>query len=135
MYKTRYNIGDIMKLLVMALSTNQIYLIIGGSITALIILILVIYLLIKTKGKKKQAGFEFGEQVLESLGGAENITSLKLSQRRIIAEVSDTEKLIPKKMRELKLGAIITRNRVKILVKDNPREVYKYIQEKRKGVK
>ena len=124
-----------MKLLVMALSTNQIYLIIGGSITALIILILVIYLLIKTKGKKKQAGFEFGEQVLESLGGAENITSLKLSQRRIIAEVSDTEKLIPKKMRELKLGAIITRNQVKILVKDNPREVYKYIQQNRKGVK
>lgn len=124
-----------MKLLVMALSTNQIYLIIGGSIAALIILILVIYLLIKTKGKKKQAGFEFGEQVLESLGGAENITSLKLSQRRIIAEVSDTEKLIPKKMRELKLGAIITRNRVKILVKDNPREVYKYIQQNRKGVK
>ncbi|NLL68611.1 MAG: hypothetical protein GX232_00170 [Acholeplasmataceae bacterium] len=124
-----------MKLLVMALSTNQIYLIIGGSIAALIILILVIYLLIKTKGKKKQAGFEFGEQVLESLGGAENITSLKLSQRRIIAEVSDTEKLIPKKMRELKLGAIITRNQVKILVKDNPREVYKYIQQNRKGVK
>lgn len=124
-----------MKLLVMALSTNQIYLIIGGSITALIILILVIYLLIKTKGKKKQAGFEFGEQVLESLGGADNITSLKLSQRRIIAEVSDTEKLIPKKMRELKLGAIITRNQVKILVKDNPREVYKYIQQNRKGVK
>jgi len=122
-----------MKLLVMALSTNQIYLIIGGSIAALIILILVIYLLIKTKGKKKQAGFEFGEQVLESLGGAENITSLKLSQRRIIAEVSDTEKLIPKKMRELKLGAIITRNQVKILVKDNPREVYKYIQQNRKG--
>ena len=124
-----------MKLLVMALSTNQIYLIIGGSIAALIILILVIYLLIKTKGKKKQAGFEFGEQVLESLGGADNITSLKLSQRRIIAEVSDTEKLIPKKMRELKLGAIITRNQVKILVKDNPREVYKYIQQNRKGVK
>jgi len=124
-----------MKLLVMALSTNQIYLIIGGSIAALIILILVIYLLIKTKGKKKQAGFEFGEQVLESLGGAENITALKLSQRRIIAEVSDTEKLIPKKMRELKLGAIITRNQVKILVKDNPREVYKYIQQNRKGVK
>lgn len=124
-----------MKLLVMALSTNQIYLIIGGSIAALIILILVIYLLIKTKGKKKQAGFEFGEQVLESLGGAENITSLKLSQRRIIAEVSDTEKLFPKKMRELKLGAIITRNQVKILVKDNPREVYKYIQQNRKGVK
>lgn len=124
-----------MNLLVMALSTNQIYLIIGGSIAALIILILVIYLLIKTKGKKKQAGFEFGEQVLESLGGAENITSLKLSQRRIIAEVSDTEKLIPKKMRELKLGAIITRNQVKILVKDNPREVYKYIQQNRKGVK
>lgn len=124
-----------MKLLVMALSTNQIYLIIGGSIAALIILILVIYLLIKTKGKKKQAGFEFGEQVLGSLGGADNITSLKLSQRRIIAEVSDTEKLIPKKMRELKLGAIITRNQVKILVKDNPREVYKYIQQNRKGVK
>ena len=124
-----------MKLFVMALSTNQIYLIIGGSIAALIILILVIYLLIKTKGKKKQAGFEFGEQVLESLGGADNITSLKLSQRRIIAEVSDTEKLIPKKMRELKLGAIITRNQVKILVKDNPREVYKYIQQNRKGVK
>ena len=38
-------------------------------------------------------------------------------------------------MRELKLGAIITRNQVKILVKDNPREVYKYIQQNRKGVK
>lgn len=115
--------------------TSTQYAIFSAIIIGLVaLLVILFYSLSKRKSKKSQAGSEFAEQMLESLGGASNVTNIKLNRRRMEIEVDDINQMNPKLMRELKLGAIITRNTIKVLVKDNPREVYKYINQKRKEV-
>ena len=123
-----------MKLFPILLAQTYLYLIIGAGALVLLALIITIIVCKKRKAKRKEFGSDFGQKVLESLGDCENIVKIKLERRRLTVEVKDLNLLKPKQMRELKLGAIITRNQIKMLIKDSPREVYKYIQQKRKGV-
>ena len=123
-----------MKLFPILLAQTYLYLIIGAGALVLLALIITIIVCKKRKTKRKEFGSDFGQKVLESLGNCENIVKIKLERRRLTVEVKDLTLLKPKQMRELKLGAIITRNQIKMLIKDSPREVYKYIQQKRKGV-
>ena len=123
-----------MKLFPILLAQTYLYLIIGAGALVLLALIITIIVCKKRKAKRKEFGSDFGQKVLESLGDCENIVKIKLERRRLTVEVKDLTLLKPKQMRELKLGAIITRNQIKMLIKDSPREVYKYIQQKRKGV-
>ncbi|MGI6781972.1 MAG: hypothetical protein ACOX56_05605 [Acholeplasmataceae bacterium] len=109
-------------------------LIIIGLVTLLAIIILIVLLIVKkTRSKSKlQSQNELAENIISALGGIENIKETSLSRRRFNVIVYDLNLLQPKEMRNLKLGAVITKNNVKMLVKDSPKEVYKYINRKKK---
>lgn len=112
------------------------YIILGVIIVALVLCFLAVFIVVSNKKKRKlSSGNEFAEKIISSLGGAENINNAKLQRRRLSVEVHDLNAIKPKEMRTLKLGAIITKNNVKMLVKDNPKEVYKHIIKRRKEVK
>ncbi|HPX72154.1 MAG TPA: hypothetical protein PLP51_04450 [Acholeplasmataceae bacterium] len=112
---------------------TQLYILIGAAVLAFITIILIIVLIVgKRKKTKLDTQDEFSENVINALGGIENIKEVKLSRRRLSATVHDLDLLIPRELRKLKLGAVITKNHVKMLVKDNPKETYKYIEKRRK---
>lgn len=112
---------------------THLYILIGAIAFALILIILIILIIVKKRKKSKlDSQNEYAENIIKALGGIDNIDDIKLSRRRLNAIVSDLNLLRPKDLRNLKLGAVITKNNVKILVKDNPKEVYKYINKKRK---
>ncbi len=109
-------------------------LVIIGLVILLAIIILIVVLIVKkTRSKSKlQLQNELAENIVSALGGIENIKEASLSRRRFNVIVYDLNLLQPKEMRNLKLGAVITKNNVKMLVKDNPKEIYKYINRKKK---
>lgn len=112
---------------------THLYILIGAIAFALILIILIILIIVKKRKKSKlDSQNEYAENIIKALGGIDNIDDIKLSRRRLNAIVSDLNLLRPKDLRNLKLGAVITKNNVKMLVKDNPKVVYKYINKKRK---
>lgn len=124
---------DIFKIL--DVSTTQ-YILFGGIILGLLIVFLVLFIWAsRRKRRRQELSNDFADMVLKSLGGADNIVKVKLSRRRLKVELKHVEMILPKLMRELKLGAIVSKQVVTILVKDNPKEVYEFIEIKRKEVK
>ena len=112
---------------------THLYILIGAIAFVLILIILIILIIVKKRKKSKlDRQNEYADNIIKALGEIDNIDDIKLSRRRLNAIVSDLNLLRPKDLRNLNLGAVITKNNVKILVKDNPKEVYKYINKKRK---
>ncbi|MGI6787778.1 MAG: hypothetical protein ACOX5X_04475 [Acholeplasmataceae bacterium] len=114
--------------------TMKHYIILGAAVLVVILFIVLISVTAK-KNKKKKAEVEikneYADSIIHALGGIENVKEATLSRRRFSVLVNDINLLKPREMRHLQLGAIITRNSVKMLVKDNPKEVLKYINNKR----
>lgn len=124
-----------MKDFIILLSGAKLYIVIAAGVLALILLIgLFIFIFHKKRSNIKTRENNLGQQIILALGGVENIDSTKINRRRIEISVNDIKLLKPAILSELKLGAIITKQTIKILVKEEPKDVYKYIEQKRKGV-
>ena len=124
-----------MKHFIILLSGAKLYIVMAVGVLALVLFIgLFIFIFNKKKSNTKTHENNLGQEIILALGGVENIVSTKINHRRIEITVNDIKLLKPAILNELKLGAIITKQTIKILVKEEPKEVYKYIEQKRKGV-
>ncbi len=101
-------------------------LIIGASVVALLSIIILVVVL-KKKGKAKE-NTEFPE-LLEALGGAENISNITLSGSRISLNFDSKKNVNKEQIKENGVETIVVANKkITLVIGRNAPVIYKYLQ-------
>lgn len=113
--------------------TSSFYLYIAIGTLALFALGITFFLLTRRKNpKEKPLEVTFLNDLYLALGTALNIKTVELVQKRIQIEVQSIKKIDQEALKTLNMPAFVTGKKITLLIKDNTKEVYKYLNEKRK---
>jgi phosphotransferase system IIB component len=113
--------------------TSSFYLYIAIGAVALFALGLTFYLL--TKRQKLEVNPldpTLIENLYQALGTKTNIKQVEIVQKRLQIEVGSVKNIDQEKLKALNMPAFVTGKKITILIKDNTKEVYQYLIEKRK---
>ena len=101
----------------------------------LLVLGLTLYF-IKTKSKVKEIKKVLPQLNLDrlylALGQKENILNISIEHQRVKVELNDTKAIDINEIKTLNIPAFLTGKTLKLLIKENPQLVVKYIDNKRK---
>ena len=113
--------------------TSSFYLyIVIGSIALLALGITFFLLTRKKEPKDKPLALAFLNDLYNALGAKSNIKAIELVQKRLQIEVDSVKKSDQDTLKILNMPAFVTGKKITLLIKDNTKEVYKYLNEKRK---
>jgi phosphotransferase system IIB component len=113
--------------------TSSFYLYIAVGAIALFALGLTFYLLTKRQKPHSEAlDPTLIDTLYQALGKASNIKQLDIVQKRLQIEVGSIKDIDQEKLKALNMPAFVTGKKITILIKDNTKEVYQYLIEKRK---
>lgn len=109
---------------------TYIYIVIG------IIALLVIWLIILNKTKSKPHIKAVDQTLLDNLylalGKKSNIKSIEIKQQRLQIEVEKVKDIDQDLLKHTNTPAFLTGKKITLLIKDNTKEVFNYLNEKRK---
>ena len=113
--------------------TSSFYLyIVIGSIALLALGITFFLLTRKKEPQNKPLELSFLNDLYNALGAKSNIKAIELVQKRLQIEVDSVKKIDQDTLKILNMPAFVTGKKITLLIKDNTKEVYKYLNEKRK---
>lgn len=113
--------------------TSSFYLYIAIGTIALFALGITFFLLTRRKNvKEKPLELSFLNDLYLALGTSLNIKTIELVQKRLQVEVQSIKKIDQEALKTLNMPAFVTGKKITLLIKDNSKEVYKYLNEKRK---
>lgn len=113
-----------------SIDSKLMFTIIG--ILSVIMVIIIVFLITKKKNSKsveKRISKEELERIVNAIG-IDNILELSIEQQRLRLVLKDIKKVNAKELTELKIPAFLKGNELKLLIKNNSKEVYKYLEEK-----
>lgn len=102
-------------------------------IILLCLILLLIFILIHKKNRQKDKVIinnEYLNLVSDALGGFKNIVKTEIEHKRLRVFLHDTKLLDANKLNSLKIPASIKGNEIKLLLKEEPDLVKKYIDNK-----
>ena len=115
--------------------TNFLYI---GFIAALIaILILLAFMLLRKdrkKVEKEPISQEFLDQLINALGGLNNILNANKEHQRLKVIVKNVKAIHAQVLKDLELAAFLKGKEVTLLIKNQPDKVLAYLNEQRKEV-
>ncbi|MGM9971011.1 MAG: PTS transporter subunit EIIB [Anaeroplasmataceae bacterium] len=104
---------------------------IAGVVVVGIIITLLVFFLPKKKDKKIKVDAQFIENIINHLGGNNNIHSVTVDNARLKLEVSDVKKVDGNALKEMSgQGVFITGNNVKVLFKYDSKTIKKEIEKR-----
>ncbi len=113
--------------------TSSYYLYIAIGAVALFALGMTFYLLTRRqKPKVEPLNPNLIDTLYQALGTTSNIKQVELVQKRLQIEVGSIKNIDQEKLKALNMPAFVTGKKITILIKDNTKEVYQYLIEKRK---
>jgi phosphotransferase system IIB component len=114
---------------------NNVWLYPAIIILSLVILVLIIFLMMKSKKKKKITPPKLDyESLLQSLGGAVNITDVSMEHQRLKVKLMDLKKVDQSLLKQLEIPAFLKGKELTLLIKHHTKEVLSYLGERRKEV-
>ncbi len=113
------------------LSQIQLYSIIGGSITLILFIGLVIYLIKRSKPKIEKVIIddEYIFALYQALGTKDNIIQTSLENKRLKVLLKDTRIIRPEDFKKIDTPAFVVGKEIKVLVKYSPEYILKKIDE------
>ncbi len=102
------------------------------SVVAIIIVLVVISLEKRKAINEIPLDDEKLNKLLESLGGAANLSELSNEHQRLKVSVKDINSISAVKLQELRLPAVIKGNELTLLVKRQPQQILTFLNIKRK---
>lgn len=115
--------------------TDTQWILLGIGIGIVVIFIITMAIVIKRykkKSKMKKVA-ELGNLILKAIG-KENIKNIKLSQQRLTINIIDADFIDKDLLKKANLRAVVSKNEVKFLIKESPKELYSFLRKERKGV-
>jgi phosphotransferase system IIB component len=110
----------------------QTYILIAVGVILFLTLIFIILKLTRKKGNIIPVDETFLNNIYLSLGKKENIKSLDLKQQRLQVEVANIKNIDQVLLKETNTPAFLTGKKITLLIKNNTKEVFNYLNEKRK---
>lgn len=111
------------------------YIVLGFAVALIVafLVVLIIWLVKRKKQQKNEAAFtEFQTKLVLALGGFTNILDARLNHSRLEVQLKNIKDINQKEILDMKLGAVVTGNTIKMFIKENAKEVYKYIKKAKK---
>jgi phosphotransferase system IIB component len=113
-------------------TTVQTYIFIAVGIILLLSLIFIFLKLTRKKGNIIPVDETFLSNIYMALGKKQNIKSLEMKQQRLQIEVANIKDIDQVLLKETNTPAFLTGKKITLLIKNNTKEVFNYLNEKRK---
>ncbi|BCR36046.1 hypothetical protein [Mariniplasma anaerobium] len=112
--------------------TIQTYIFIALGIIALFSLIFIVLKLTRKKGNILPVDNLFLNNIYKALGMKENIKSIDIKQQRLQIEVANMKAIDQELLKQTNTPAFVTGKKITLLIKNNTKQVFNYLNEKRK---
>jgi phosphotransferase system IIB component len=113
-------------------TTIQTYIFIAIGVILILSLIFIVLKLTRKKGNIIPVDQTFLGNLYAALGKKENIKSIDMKQQRLQIEVSNIKAINQDLLKESNTPAFLTGRKITLLIKDNTKQVFNYLNEKRK---
>ena len=105
---------------------------IGIGIIASLLCLFIFLKLIQNKSDVKDLDQEFLNNLYLALGQKDNIKSIEMKQQRLQIEVVQVKDIDQELLKQINIPAFLTGKKITLLVKNNTKDVYNYLNDKRK---
>ena len=105
---------------------------IGIGIIASLLCLFIFLKLIQNKSDVKDLDQEFLNNLYLALGQKDNIKSIEMKQQRLQIEVVQVKDINQELLKQINIPAFLTGKKITLLVKNNTKDVYNYLNDKRK---
>lgn len=113
-------------------TTIQTYIFIALGVIALFSLIFIFLKLTRKKDNILPVDNIFLANLYQALGKKENIKSIDMKQQRLQIEVANMKEIDQALLKETNTPAFVTGKKITLLIKNNTKQVFNYLNEKRK---
>ena len=113
-------------------TTIQLYIYIGIGVIAILILSLVLFMLTRKKPTVKAIDQVLLNNLYLALGTKSNIKSIDMKQQRLQIEVVNIIDINQDLLKQTNTPAFMTGKKITLLIKEKTKDVFNYLNEKRK---
>lgn len=103
------------------------------AVVAAIILLIILLVLVYKKPKDEKSTLvsqEYLENFLKILGSKNNIKEISIENKRLRLIVNDVKKVDATGLKELEIPAFLKGNELKLLIKDDIKTIYNFLDER-----
>jgi phosphotransferase system IIB component len=116
----------------LAETTIQTYIFIALGVIAFLSLIFIFLKLTRKKGSIYPVDDIFLNNIYLALGKKENIKSIDIKQQRLQIEVANIKAINQDLLKQANTPAFLSGKKITLLIKNNSKQVFNYLNEKRK---
>lgn len=109
---------------------DYMWIIIAVVAAMLLLVILLIIVYRKPKEKNIPLDIDYLNKLLKSLGNTNNINEISIENKRIRLLLNDIKMVDANILKELEIPAFLKGKELKILIKNNTKEVYNFLNER-----
>lgn len=110
----------------------KIYFYVGLGVIALFSILFIIIMLSRKKGLSIPVDQTFLATLYQALGTKDNIKAIDMKQQRLQIEVASVKAIDQGLLKQTNTPAFVTGKKITLLIKHNEKEVFNYLNEKRK---
>ncbi len=108
------------------------YIFVAIGVVVVLSILFIILLLRRKNGSKKLLDQTFLSNLYQALGTKDNILAIDMKQQRLQIEVANIKAIDQDLLKQANTPAFMTGKKITLLIKDNTKEVFNYLNEKRK---
>lgn len=112
--------------------TVNILFYVGLGVIALFSILFIIIMLTRKKSTVNSIDQSFLSNLYLALGTKDNIKAIDMKQQRLQIEVASVKEIDQELLKQTNTPAFVTGKKITLLIKNNTKEVFNYLNEKRK---